>query len=301
MIPPRGYKNEEYPLLHRLPFATVLSHGFETSNTVFLPIVMSSADITNASNSIQVNPHNTNYELDGGPLCRGMSIIDRMRISLKFNLTEAALRLAETAAGTFTGDSLQAIHCLWRPIFGSFKEKLDAADDDTGATVASILGLTVDDTFEDVVPITTTKLDAVGASDLSLPTSTVHDTQVFGDFNMTGNLTMEEHVFDEDIFHAALARYTNKGALRSCVGRTRHFILTQNKPYKNFYIDKFVPRAIRRVMPYSFLGIQVHIPFITDWEQTYHRATIVSGALVGVKALAQYHEWNPEFDQDMIP
>ncbi len=305
MIPPRGFKNEVYPLRHRLPFSCSLSPAYETSNTVFFPIVMSSNEMDVAPGTIQVNPHNTNYEEDGGPLVRQMSIIDKMRISLKFNLLEDAADAAHTSgqsgAEAFSGDGIQAIHCLWRPIFGCFPEKLDATDDDTGTTVAAILGLTKDATFEDVVPITTDKLDTGGVSDLSLPVSTVNAVQVFGDFNMTTNTTMENQDYDEDLLHTALRRYTNKGALRSMLGTTRHFTLTRNNPTRNYFLDKFVPRAIRRVMPYCFMGIQVHIPFITDVEQTYHSTNIASGALVGVKCLANYHEWNAEHDQDMNP
>ncbi len=299
MIPPRGFQAERYPLRHRLVFSAALGMGVETSNTVFLPIVMSSEDMDVNADTIQVNPHNTAYEKDGGPLVRQMSIIDKLSLSLKFNMTELCADLQETASGVFTGDSVQAVHLLWRPIFGSFSEKLDAADDDTALTVAAILGLTVDQTQKDVVPITTTKLSVVGSSDLVLPSSTVNAVQVFGDMNMTTDFTMEDHVFDEDVFHDALERFTNKGALRSMVGRTRHLTLSRNRPFKNYFLNKFVPRAIRRVVPFSFLGIQIHIPFISDVEQVYHARALSSAVHVGVKCIAKYHEWNHEHDQAM--
>ncbi len=305
MIPPRGFKAEVYPLRHRLIHSFGLTHGLETLNGAFLPLVMGSTDMAVNADSIQVNPHNTAYEEDTGPLCRQMSIIDKLSLSLKFNMTENCLDLRHTSgvstSEVFTGDSVQAIKLLWRPIFGSFTEKLDAADDDTGQSVATILGLTHDSTFEDVVPLTTTKLSTTGQSDLSLPMSSVNDVQVFGDYNMTTNTTMEEHVWDEDLFQSALRRFTNKGALRSMVGRTRHFTLTRQRPFKNFFLDKFVPRAIRRIVPFSFLGIQIHIPFTTDIEQYYHASNLTSLPHVGVTAITNYHEWNSEHDQAMAP
>jgi len=305
MIPPRGFKSEIYPLRHRLQFSCALGHNAETNNTVYLPIVMGSTDMDVLPATIDVNPHNTDYVEDAGPLVRQMSIIDKMRISLKFNMTELCNDLAHTSgvsgAEVFQGEGIQAIHCLWRPIFGSFTDKLDAVDDDTAQSVATILGLTHDATNEDVVPLTTTKLNTSGASDLLLPVSTVNAVQVVGDFNMTSTFGMEEHVWDEDLLHSALRRFTNKGALRSMLGRTRHFTLSRNRPFKNYFIDKFIPRSIRRIVPFSFMGIQIHIPFITDVEQTYHAGTIATAALVGVKCIANYHEWHADHEQSMAP
>ncbi len=299
MRPPKGFENEKYPLRHRLVTGAQLSLGGQDDNTVMFPIVMSSTDMAGLASTIIVNPHHEDYVSDTGPLVRQMSIIDRMRISLKFNMTHFCNTKHETAAGVFTGDDVGAFKFLWRPIFNVYPEKLDAADDDTGTTVAAILGLTKDATFEDVVPLTTNKLLTAGPSDTVLATSTVNDVQVFGDFNMTTNLTMEDHVFDETLLQDALRRYTNKGALRSCLGRTRHVTLTRQRPFANFFLDKFVPRAIRRVQPYGFFAIQVHLPLDTDSDQMYQSFdTSVSNAHLGIKLIAHFHEWNVEHDQD---
>ncbi len=85
--------------------------------------------------------------------------------------------------------------------------------------------------------------------------STVNAVQVFGDFNMTTNTAMEDHTHDEDELQQALRRFTNKGALKACMGRTRHVTLTKNRPFKNFYLDKFVPKAIRRIVPFTTMMI----------------------------------------------
>ncbi len=298
MIPPRGFETEKYPLRHRLAFSASLGASVDTNNTVFLPIVMNSTDTTTGPVGIFTNPHNSLYVEDNGPQVHPMSIIDKMRISLKFNLTNEAADRQETASGVWTGEAIHALHLLWRPIFGSFREKLDAIDDDTTNTVAAILGLTVDSTFEDVVPITTNKLSVTGPSDKALPVSTAYNVQVFGDFNMTTDTTMEDHVWDEDLFQSGLRRFTNKGALRSMVGRTRHLTLTRERPFQNVYMDKFVPRAIRRIVPFSFFGIQVHVPIMADVEQTYTATNLAGSALLGIKCLVNYHEWNFEHTQD---
>ncbi len=311
MRPPKGFENEKYPLRHRVIFSTGLGLKSDTQNTVFMPLVMSSTDMgTNPQpDTVIVNPHNTAFVEDTGPLVRQMSIIDRLTISLKFSMTHycGPAHLASGTAGpnfddgVYVGDDVPAFKFLWRPIFNVYPEKMDAADDDTGTTVAGILAMTKDATFEDIVAVTTNKLPTLGPAELPHPLSSVNDIQVFGDFNMTTNTAMEDHVFDESLLQTALRRYTNKGALRSCLGRTRHVTLTRAKPYMNFYIDKFVPNAIRRVQPYGLLGIQVHLPIDSQIGQLFMTKSTGTGIPhLGIKLIANYHEWNFEHDQSQL-
>ncbi len=299
MRTPRGFEEDKNPLLHRLEYGVGLGISDDSINTVFFPVVHSSNEMDVLADTIQVNPRNSGFEKDAGALCRQNSIIDRMRISLKFSLTRYCDARMESAATVFTGDNIQALHFLWRPIFNVYPEKMDAADEKTGDTVAAILGMTKDATFEDVVAVTTNNLPSTAGSKLH-PMSSVNAVQVLTDYNMSGDIAMEDHVFDEDLLHTALRSYTNKGALRSCLGRTRHVTLTKQRPYKNFFIDKFVPNAIRRVQPYGMFGIQVHLYEDTDVNQSFITVNPTTGvAHLGIKAIINYHEWNNEFDQSM--
>ncbi len=304
MIPPSGFKSEVYPLRHRLLYSFGLGCRAGDINTGFATLVRHTSDvIAGTPGSIVVNPHNTNYVTDAGPAVCKMSIIDKLSLSMRFNLTEHTntSHYDSGLAGSevFVGDSIQSLKFLWRPIFFSFNEKLGATDDDTGTSVETILALTSDTTFEDVVPLTTGKLPTAGASELSQPVSTVNIAEDFGDYNMTTNTTFEDHVWDETLFQEALKRYTNQGALRSMVGRTRHVTLTSANPYKNFFIKKFVPRSIRRIQPYSFFGIQIHLPLMSDITQSYITANPTDNvAHLGVKMICNYHEWNADHYQE---
>ncbi len=304
MRPPKGFDENKNPLRHILKHSFGLSMGDDTLNTALLPIVMHSLDMDVEANTIQVNPHNDSYEEDLGPLVRKNSIIDRLRISLKFTMTSvngpAHHVSGISGSEVFLGDDIPVFNFLWRPIFNVYPEKLDAADEDTGTTVAAILGLTKDATNEDIVPVTTNNLPVGGPAETDLPISTVNAVQVLTDYNMTSDMKMEDHVFDEDLLHSALRRYTNKGALRSCLGRTRHVTLTRNKPYMNFFIDKPVPLAIRRVQAYSFFGIQIHVPIDTHNSQYFATASASIDSHLGVKMISNYHEWNNEHDQDRL-
>ncbi len=301
MIPPRGFASQVYPLRHRLIYSIGLSYFTATQNSVFLTLIRHTNDvIVNTPKTIVVNPHNTNYVTDNGPAVQKMSIIDRLKFSLRFNMTPLCNDKNETASSTFAGDGIRHLHITWRPYAFSFPEKLDAADDDTGTTVAAILGLTKDATFEDVVALTTNKLPTAGPSELNQPVSSVNIAEVFGDYNMTTNVAMEDHPWDEDLFQEAITRYTNKGALKACVGRTRHVHLTRDRPFKNFFVDKFVPRSIRRVMPYTFMGIQINLPTVDQIDADFtHENPSGASAHLGVKMIAKFHEWNSDHFQDM--
>ncbi len=291
MIPPRGFRAELYPLTHRVIYSFGLSAVTTTKNSAYATLIRN-GETDVLADTIQVNPHNSAYETDNGPSVRKMSIIDKMRLSIKFNLTNNALNR--------TIDALPNLHFIWRPIHFSFREKLDAKDDDTTTLVSAILNLTVDDTNEDVVPLTAVKLPAVGVSDKSQPISTVNQVEAFGDYNMTTDLTMEGVAHDEDLFQDAIMRFTNKGALKACVGRTRHVTLSPQRPFANFFFNKFVPRSVRRIMPFSFMAILVHVPTVDEIDQSYITNTVaVDTAHLGCKIIAKYHEWNVEHDQDM--
>jgi len=304
MIPPSGFKAEVYPLRHRLIYSMGLSLVTTTKNSCYLTILRHSSDVQDPD-LIVVNPHNAAYVTETGSVCQKMSIIDKLSMSLKFNMTSMCNDKAHTSgvsgAEVFTGDGIQSLKFLWRPVFFSFPEKLDAADDDTSTTVAAILGLTKDATFEDVVPLTTTKLSVTGTSDLGQPLGVVNTlSEDYTDYNMTTNATAENHPWDEDLFQEATRRYTNKGALKACVGRTRHVILSRDRPFKNFFIDKFVPRAVRRIMPYSHFGIQIYMASIATIDQQYAAEDVTPNVVhLGVKAVFNYHEWNADHFQDM--
>ncbi len=309
MIPPQGFKSEIYPLRHRLLYSFGLSATTSTMNSAFCTLIRHTSDvIAGTPGSIVVNPHHTGYVNDAGPAVAKMSIIDKLSMTLRFNMTSLCNNRALTSGtagpnfddGVYIGDGIQHLKLLWRPVFFSFGEKLDAQDDDIGTTVGQVLALTKDATFEDVVPLTTNDLPQQGASKLDHPVSTVNIAEVFGDYNMLTDMKMEDHVWDEDVFQEAIRRYTIKGAIKSMVGRTRYVNLSKAFPYKSYNIRKFVPRSIRRVMPYTFMGIQIHMPRDTEIGSDYaDLALTASQAHVGVKLICNYHEWNADHYQEM--
>jgi len=288
--PPAGFTAEQYPLRHRFTYRTLLDFITAAKNSAMFTLVKNYKTVIDATTT-DVNPHHASFVVDGGAVCQPMSIIDKLTMSLSFNMTEAS---------HFT-DQLGELKFLWRPIFFSFAEKLTAADEKTTTTVASILSLTSDTTEEDVTPAHATKLPVVAAVTGNYPASTVNLAEVFGLMNLTTNTAPEGVPHDETVFHQALKYYTNKGALKACVGRTRYGRVTKDHPTKTYYIRKFVPKAIRRIMPHTFMAILVHLPLMGDQGQTIHAPvpTATAGNL-GVNCTVNYHEWHNSFNQLMV-
>ncbi len=288
MIPPGGFKQPDWPLRHKFYNAFGLSPVDEDSNTTYIPIIRH-YKTTNVLDTIDVNPKHASYDKETGCVCSKNSIIDKLKINLTFNRAN----LADNTAS--------ALRIWWQPIFFSFGEKLDAADDFTGTTVASLLGLVKDATEEDVTPLyNNTKLITLGASDRAQPVTTVNMTETFGILNMDTNLNHESVTYDDELIKDALTHYTNKGALRACMGRRRYLTLDKNHTHQSFFIDKPVPRAVRRIVKYSFMAILVHFPIVSKNAQLYQNGALTTDLVYcGITCKVKYNEWNEGHMQDL--
>ncbi len=289
MRPPPGFKTELYPLFHNLFYSFGLSLKDSAENSTIMTFVKNYKGVNNAD-TITTNPHNANLDTETGAICNKMSIIENLTLSMKFTLTEDAIT-----------DGVTSVRLITMPIFTVFPEKLDSTDDVTTTTGAAILELTKDATQEDITPAFATKLSTgAGAGSLSHPVSTVNFTEVFGTLNLTTNTAMEGVPWNNNIFWKCMRNYTNKGAIKSMVGRQRTIRLTKDHPTKTVYIKKFVPRAVRRIMPYSYFGMLVHLPLDSEHEQDYYSgATTTDKPHVGVKSVCNYKEWNIDHIQEM--
>ncbi len=289
MIPPKGFKSELFPLRHRVIYSFGLCGEDETRNSTIVTLVKNYKS-ANAPGTVDVNPHHASFDRETGAICNPMSIIDRLNLSMTFTMTPEP-----------STDVVKALKFQWTPIFFSFPEKLDSKDDFTDVALKTILELVSDATEEDVTPLySTVNLLTTGPSDKPHPASSVNFTEVFGTMNLSTNTDLESVAFDADTFVDAQAYYTNKGAMRASIGRTRHVMLTERFRTKRYFLRKFVPRAIRRIMPYSYMGILIHLPIESDIEQTFFHSPLTSTAIhLGCKVICNYHEWHADHNQDM--
>ncbi len=287
---PKGLKAQEYPLKHRFDYSFGLSAASATQNSTWVTLVRSDKLSTNTNaKTILVNPRNTNVDLETGPLCHDMSIIQNMQIII-------------SCVKSATNNGGFPFKFSWTPFFCTFGEKYDAVDDDTGTTVASIMQLTKDDTNEDIVPLSTNKLPVDGNSDKSHPLSTVNLAEsALTHYNMTTNATMEDTPFNMENFLLLLNRGSNRGALKSCLGQTRRATLDEDHDTKTYFLKKSVPRPIRRIMPFTFFGLLFHVPIETDIDSYYADTSITADkSNIGFRVLVRYDEWNILHDNETM-
>ncbi len=293
MIPPRGFKAELYPLRHQFLYAGGLNGVTGTLNSTMVSIVRSSGDSAmNNPDTINTNPHHPSFKVETGPLVHQMSIIEKIKMQMQFTLTEDAL-----------ADGMKSATVKYMPIFMSFPEKMASTDEETGATAASILEVVSDATNEDVTPLYNT-VDmpvSAGNSDLQMPMSTVNDTEVFGDLNLTVNLLVEGVAWNNKQFFEALRFFTNKGAISSMVGKQRSIHLTDTHPTQRIFINKFPPRAVRRIVPHSAFFMLLHMPLDSKSDQAFYSGALTSAkSHIGYKLNVTFNEWNADHLQEMM-
>ncbi len=289
MIPPKGFKAELYPLRHHLKYSFGLTNGAVAKNSAMITIVKHYKG-SNDPTGIIVNPHDEDLMYETGSICGKMSIIDKMKINMAFTLTEDGL-----------ADGIDTLRVQYMPIFTSFPHRLDEVDVDTSLSVASILELTKDATQEDITPAHSTKLvHGAALNQLPFATSTVNLTEVFGLMNLTTDTQPEGIPWDSTTFFKALTMFTNKGALKSCIGQMRSINLSRQRPLARVFINRFPPRDVRRIVPYSFFGMLIHVPMDTDETSPYYTGVMTGTTpCVGFKAIIDYHEWNSGHNQEV--
>jgi len=289
--PPAQLKAELYPLRHKFGSDLGLSLVTTAANSSMITIVKNYKSANNPD-TINVNPHHASFARETGAICAPMSVIDNIKISMTFTLTEDAIT-----------DGVKSAKVKYMPIMNSFSEKMESVDDKTTTTAKAVLELTADATEEDVTPLYTASSLAIGAGAVTglHPASSVNFTEVFGTMNLSVNTSYEEIAWDNKVFFDAMKYYTNKGAIRSMVGRQRTILLTDTQPTKSVFINKFPPRAVRRIMPYSFFGMLLHAPLDSEVDQAYYSGIITAAkAQIGIKFQITYDEWNLDHLQEMM-
>ncbi len=292
-FPPKGLKSQEHPLKHRFDYSFGLSAVTATQNSAWVSLVRHTSDATVANaRTILVHPDNNDQDIETGPCCTKMSIIQNMTVMIS---------MVKSANNNLTMPFKMSI----TPFFASFPEKYDILDNDSAVSIQSVMQLTKTDPSGaqgDVVPLTTNKLPVDGVSDKSHPLSTVNLAEAFDTtYNMTTNATMEDTPFNMETFQSLLHHGSAnvRGGLKAVLGRTRRFTF-QGKikgEIHNLFIKKFVPRPIRRVVDCTYFGLLFHVPLPVDIDSYYQDGTISpSKSNIGIRVLVRYDEWNEDHD-----
>lgn len=284
-FPPRGYRMQEYPLPHNFTYNFFLNMENETQNSTILTLFRTSEAAVGVEN-VEVNPRHANFAEDGGCVIHTGSIVPKISLSILANIGKNAI---ET-------DKLQHMRFSWTPLYISFLNSLEAADEKTGVQIEDILELQHDVTNKDTYPLfSTTDLAVPGTQ----PMSTVPLTEVFGDIGLTVDTKLESVAYDEDLFYDAMSYYTNSAMLRKVTGKTNIVNLSQSRMYR-YTSNRFTYPSVKRGNPYTFCGILFHVPQVGSAHQFADSTETTDVATLHVGVQVRFDEWNPNFDQTAL-
>ncbi len=278
--PPKGYDRRDKPLPHVFEYSVGLEFGTATT----LTYLRNSIDTVNPE-TIMVNPRHASYAIDTGPCVCSDSLVEFMTIQKTYTMGGIPMNT----------DNIPAIACRDMKIFGCWEDNWTPTDEDTGASIASILNLTSDLTKEDVVPLVAGSKTAGLAPQ---PLSTITMAEVFGDYNLTTNSNMEVVAWNEQQIYNALHFFTNGAKLKTTIGQLRRYILSRNRTHASIFQRMRVPRKCFSSQPHLYFGDMFSVPAKTDIDQvTIDDVGSTAGDVIQAKVIVRFDEWNKAFDQ----
>lgn len=280
-FPPRGYRQDEYPLPHDTQYSFTLDGESETQNST-ITTLFKMTELAATPELIEVNPTNLLFAEDGGTSVHRGSIIPKISLHMHAALTKGAI---ET-------DKIRQMNLYWIPLYTSFEDSLLASDERTGITIESIIELQRNTTNKVVTPLfSTVNLSSGGSQFLS----TVPHTEVFGDMDLAGDAVLESVAFDLDTFMDARQFFSNAGMLKKVAPKVNKIVLTQDR-YWEYHSNNFTYPTVKRANPFTFCGILWHLPLASRFQYMSAGDT-TDIPHVQVNMSVRYDEWNNAFEQ----
>ncbi len=282
MFPPKGYRQQEYPLYHQFSYNFYLSAENTLADSTIVTLLHTS-ELGIAPEALEVNPSNATFAEDGGPGIFNGSIVPRIMIKMTAQLGEA----------TVETDKLKYLKFHWMPIYTSFLDNLTAEDDKTAVEVEDILELQHATDNKDTYPLFNGTSMYSGSDQ---PVSTLPFAETFTTYGLTTDLKLEGVNFDPNLFFQALRYYSNKGMLSKSIGPYKEITVSEHRPY-TYFSNNFTNPKVKRGNPYTFCGILFHCDQTGGVHQFYDITDSTAIGHILIKLQVNFAEWNQNFDQ----
>ncbi len=285
-FPPKGYQTTDYPLPHNRGFSLELHGEDETKNSCIIPLFRMSEACINPE-AIEVNPTNANFAEEAGHSIFRGSIVPKVMFHFDAWMTKGAI---ET-------DKMRHIKLKWMPIYTSFLDSLDAADEKTGTDIESILQLQHATDNKDVYPLySSVKLGGITSS---IGLNTLGYSEAFGDWGLSTTAVFESVAFNIGNFYDNMQYKTNAGMLKKVLGPMRTVNLTRDRPYK-YFSNNFTAPQVKRGNPYTACFILFHVDQGESQGQNFSSQDTTNISHIYISGGSRFDEWNPVFDQAHI-
>ncbi len=278
---PRGYYRGDWPLpvLRELEFGFSLYGGESPAeNCTIIPLFYHDEKAQLAPQDFETNPINAGFTevTDAGAITN--SIIPYLKLNITASLTKFAVETDKVRYASF----------MVQPIYTAFKQDLDATDQKTTETVASMLELQYDASTEEVFPI-------FHGTDLP-----ENDGGNFGpsQLGLTTDVKPEGVTFDFDNL-AYMQRHSSvKGIVNKILGKRKWYTITRDRPVR-INSSNYVFPTVKRANTYMFCGLIIYAP-----DEYNKHSLITSGDLSDPVAGSHikfmmnwsFDIWNPLFD-----
>ncbi len=282
-FPPRGYTEQQFPLPHRFSSSFGLGATSATKGGTSIPILRNSWESVNIE-AVEVNPRHGNFAEETGMSCFTGSIVPKINFTMSCFIPEAAIA---------TG--VRHINFKYMPIYFAFADSYDAFDEKTNVDVEAILEMSHDTTQADATPIYAAKTFSPG----NLPLNTITQTEVYGDWGLTTDVTYEGIALDEDLMFKAIQYYTNGSKLKMAMGQIRTAQVRQDRPFF-FKSNNFTYPTVKRMNPFTYCGMHVWVPQANSTGQSLLDSEITDIEHLHFNYRCSFDEWNPNFDQTVL-
>ncbi len=285
--PPPGYRRNDKPLPHEFEYIIGLNFLTAGRNATTCTYLRDKNDATIAADDIEVNPKNTNFAVDAGPLIVSDSMVQFMSIKTDYILGKTGLLTDKDKSAGYLIRMFK--------IFGCWADSWTPKDQTSGDTIATLLKVTSDTGKEDVTPtFNGTDLATVSAQ----PLSTVTSVETSGQYNLTTNANLEGVDLDFDKLFQAKRYYTNAGKLNTLMGNVSTIVINHNKTHIRTFEKRRVPRACNGGRPHMFFGEHINLPIYTDIDSLSDGLfTVLDATHVTIHKKIFFNEWNRDFNQ----
>lgn len=266
-------KVKEYPRPHDIKQMFNLSLVTTNAQATIIPIIQQDEALGDPA-GYNANKQHASFDEVNHANCYPESTVNNIYSKFVVSLTKHC----------WNTDKIEDLRIGFMPIRVSFDKDLTVADELTTNTIGNIVEMQQESTDKQAYPIwNTVKLTGDG---ITFP------DEVPG---LTTNQNMEGVSFNDQLYYDAKQYYSNAGVLKQ-VAPNIIWKTVRRRQDVSFQLKTQVPPKTKFMNPYTFYGVMVFLPLLSEYEQLHQSSDDSAGDHVTVKTFSRYNEWNTNFD-----
>jgi hypothetical protein len=280
-------KEEWWPRPHDHELILLKNLNNASQDTAIIPQCFYDEGKGSAS-SYNAHPEHASFAATDEANCYPKSRITDFHSSLEVALTKHAI---ET-------DKIHHLKFAVMPIFMAFENDYTATEERTGEIIEDLIGMDHETTDRQGFP----KFKGTNEFNTTYAPNNFnyYPTNQYG---LTTTQEGEPVTFNLQTYYDALRHYQLSNKIKACTGKMKWFNLTKTHPKRVF--NFFLKSKVKRMNPYTFFGIMIHIPSVTTQESNIVYANGVTTPAgedghVLIRNTRSYNEYNKDFNFEVV-